>query len=150
MSSRFPFPLFSSPNLPYPLSLRIHTITPWNSESSESDAESDDSEQPTSKPPRRYILQTQSRLSTSKSKPRLKPGVARATLVVAPMTLLSQWCDELERSSKEKGGLRVLMYYGAGRSSGKGLQEEIDAGVDVVVTRYVLSPFLLPFGNGSS
>jgi len=66
------------------------------------------------------------------------------------MTLLSQWCDELERSSKEKGGLRVLMYYGAGRSSGKGLQEEIDAGVDVVVTRYVLSPFLLPFGNGSS
>ena len=80
----------------------------------------------------------------------MKPGVARATLVVAPMTLLSQWCDELERSSKEKGGLRVLMYYGAGRSSGKGLQEEIDAGVDVVVTRYVLSPFLLPFGNGSS
>lgn len=51
------------------------------------------------------------------------------------MTLLSQWCDELERSSKQKGGLRVLMYYGAGRSSAKGLQEEIDSGVDVVVTR---------------
>ncbi|GAA6004576.1 hypothetical protein JCM11491_002156 [Sporobolomyces phaffii] len=116
----------------------IHTNTPWNSDPAEeaSDAESDASEQPVAKP--RFILQTQSRLSKSKqsSKPRLPAGKPRATLVVAPMTLLSQWCDELERSSKQKGGLRVLMYYGAGRSSGKGLQEEIDSGVDVVVTSY--------------
>lgn len=46
------------------------------------------------------------------------------------MTLLSQWCQELQRSSK--GGMNVLMYYGADRTS---IQEEIEGGVEVVVTR---------------
>ncbi|GAA6061262.1 hypothetical protein JCM10212_000703 [Sporobolomyces blumeae] len=132
----------------------LHTITPWNSSEptpqeagpSSADANAEPTLQPPTLNPSRYILktQTQSRLASSSSssktnlvrKPRLEPGTARATLVVAPMTLLSQWCDELERSSTDKGGLRVLMYYGAGRSSAKGLQEEIDSGVDVVVTSY--------------
>lgn len=71
---------------------------------------------------------------SSSKRPRLKSGTPRATLVVAPMTLISQWCDELERSSKG-GELRVLMYYGNKRESGADLQQEIDGGVDVVVTR---------------
>ena len=61
---------------------------------------------------------------------RLGADAPRATLVVAPMTLLSQWCDELERSSKN--GMSVLMYYGNKRTN---VQDEIDDGVQVVVTR---------------
>lgn len=113
-----------------------------------------DSSSPCSQPPK--PSRTQSRLgatflkagpsssSSSSAKPttakrtKLEPGTARATLVVAPMTLLSQWCDELERSSKGKK-MRVLMYYGNKRESGAELAREIDEGVDVVVTRCVLS-----------
>lgn len=76
---------------------------------------------------------------SSSKRPRLKSGTPRATLVVAPMTLISQWCDELERSSKG-GELRVLMYYGNKRESGADLQQEIDGGVDVVVTRCAQCP----------
>ncbi|GAA5863251.1 hypothetical protein JCM1840_002523 [Sporobolomyces johnsonii] len=120
----------------------IHTINPWNSTPSSDEEPSNhdsDSSLEFEKP-----VQAQSRLGATFSKapsssttkrPRLKAGTPRATLVVAPMTLLSQWCDELERSSK-KGKLRVLMYYGAKRGTGKGLQEEIDGGVDVVITSY--------------
>lgn len=50
------------------------------------------------------------------------------------MTLISQWCDELTRTSKG-GRMRVLMYYGNKRESASDLQQEIDEGVDVVVTR---------------
>lgn len=53
------------------------------------------------------------------------------TLIVAPMTLISQWVLELERSSKN--GMNVLMYYGTNRTS---IQDEIDSGVQVVVTSY--------------
>ncbi|GAA5920015.1 hypothetical protein JCM1841_000379 [Sporobolomyces salmonicolor] len=120
----------------------IHTINPWNSVPSSDEEPSNhdsDSSLEFEKP-----VQAQSRLGVDFSKapsssipkrPRLKVGTPRATLVVAPMTLLSQWCDELERSSK-KGKLRVLMYYGAKRGTGKGLQEEIDGGVDVIITSY--------------
>lgn len=89
---------------------------------------------PTRKP---KATQRQSRLGDTgalvpKAASALKAGAPRATLVVAPMTLLSQWCDELQRSSD--GALTVLMYYGADRAS---IQDELDSGVDVVVTRYV-------------
>ncbi|BGP15266.1 DNA helicase rad5 [Rhodosporidiobolus nylandii] len=76
---------------------------------------------------------------TPAKKPKLPPGTPRATLVVAPMTLVGQWCDELERSAKGKGGrgMKVLLHYGPGRLSGDGLVREIEAGgVDVVVTSY--------------
>ena len=55
----------------------------------------------------------------------------RATLVVAPMTLLDQWVQELSRSSKDD--VYVLMYYGNGRTD---LRAEIEAGVSVVVTSF--------------
>lgn len=66
---------------------------------------------------------------------RLAAGAPRATLVIAPMTLLSQWCDELQRSSKD--GMSVLMYYGSNRTN---VQDEIDDGVQVVVTRCASVP----------
>ncbi|GJN89752.1 hypothetical protein Rhopal_002741-T1 [Rhodotorula paludigena] len=133
----------------------LHTNTAWNAQphtddennGAASDGESDSSLDLSTKTKR--PIQTQSRLggtftkssgsasasgSTSK-RPRLKPGTPRATLVVAPMTLLSQWCDELERSSRG-GKMRVLMYYGNKRESGADLLQEIDEGVDVVVTSY--------------
>ncbi|GAA5974575.1 hypothetical protein JCM5350_001200 [Sporobolomyces pararoseus] len=128
----------------------IHTITPWNC-TSETTTSNEDEQPPKReeeeedvkvevKPPR-FILQTQSSKpgsSTTTKRKRLSSGTPRATLVVAPMTLLSQWCDELERSNRvKKGGLKVLMYYGGGRMSGKSLLEEIEQGrADVVVTSY--------------
>lgn len=74
------------------------------------------------------------KLSAVKGKGRAGGGGDRptCTLIVCPMTLLSQWCEELERSSV--GGMNVLMYYGSNRTS---IQDEIDAGVQVVVTSYV-------------
>ncbi|BGP07126.1 DNA helicase rad5 [Rhodotorula toruloides] len=135
----------------------IHTNTAWTavqttddeagSAAAGADSDSDLDLSTTKKP-----IQTQSRLAgggifrksqpssctangSSSKRPRLKSGTPRATLVVAPMTLISQWCDELERSSKG-GELRVLMYYGNKRESGADLQQEIDGGVDVVVTSY--------------
>ncbi|GAA5955129.1 hypothetical protein JCM3765_003203 [Sporobolomyces pararoseus] len=129
----------------------IHTITPWDpTGTGQQIPQQQGEEEEQVKQESRFILQTQSRLSSSSKnsssssstskRPRLPPSTPRATLVVAPMTLLSQWCDELERSSKNNkkkgGGLRVLMYYGSGRMSGKNLLEEIQSGVDVVVTSY--------------
>lgn len=69
-------------------------------------------------------------LAARPKKKALKADAPRATLVVAPMTLMSQWRDELERSSN--GDLSVLMYYGGDRGS---VQDELDSGVDVIVTR---------------
>ncbi|TNY22091.1 SNF2 family N-terminal domain-containing protein [Rhodotorula diobovata] len=139
----------------------IHTNTAWNTQVATGDDKAvdaadggadSDSSSPCSQPPK--PSRTQSRLgatflktgpssssSSSSAKlptakrTKLEPGTARATLVVAPMTLLSQWCDELERSSKGKK-MRVLMYYGNKRESGAELAREIDEGVDVVVTSY--------------
>ncbi|GAA5986669.1 hypothetical protein JCM10908_003851 [Rhodotorula pacifica] len=126
----------------------IHTNTAWNAaDTTTTDESAEDSEEDVKMPAR--TAQTQARLagggifrnSSSKDtsrngrRPPLKAGTPRATLVVAPMTLISQWCDELERSSKG-GRLRVLMYYGNKRESASDLQQEIEEGVDVVVTSY--------------
>jgi len=55
-----------------------------------------------------------------------------ATLVVAPMSLLSQWQSEMERASVP-GTLEVALYYGDGREQ---LAARLQSGVDVVVTSY--------------
>jgi DNA repair protein RAD5 len=59
-----------------------------------------------------------------------------ATLIVAPMSLLGQWKNELERSSKP-GTIKVMIWHGTTRGS---LDSVIDAGgndpVDVVITSY--------------
>ncbi|WFD31325.1 DNA helicase rad5 [Malassezia sp. CBS 17886] len=60
-------------------------------------------------------------------------GATKATLVVAPMSLLSQWQSELERASAP-GTLTVQLYYGDAREQ---LARQLEqGGVDVVVTSY--------------
>ncbi|PKI83952.1 DNA helicase rad5 [Malassezia vespertilionis] len=60
-------------------------------------------------------------------------GKSCATLVVAPMSLLSQWKSELERASVP-GSLRVLLYYGDAREQLACALHE--SRVDVVITSY--------------
>lgn len=62
-----------------------------------------------------------------------KPSKSHATLVVAPMSLLSQWQSELERASRP-GTLAVHVYYGEGRDQ---LAAALDQQrVEVVITSY--------------
>ena len=60
-----------------------------------------------------------------------------ATLVVAPTSLLSQWSDELERSSVP-GSVRVVVWHGQNRLDLDGLEAEDDSdtGIPVVITSY--------------
>jgi hypothetical protein len=144
----------------------IHTTTPHTAISSADeaspsdddmkvDSDSGDDRKPALKQREKKVAvtkpgQTQSRLGghdgklaskpSGKGKAKLGAKTPRATLVVAPMTLLSQWCDELERSSKD--GMDVLQYYGNKRTN---VQEAIDEGTQVVVTRWVLFLPLLRF-----
>ncbi|KAI5069906.1 hypothetical protein GOP47_0014249 [Adiantum capillus-veneris] len=53
------------------------------------------------------------------------------TLIVCPMTLLSQWKTEIETHSKE-GALSVYAHYGAGRTK----DPHVLLGYDVVITTY--------------
>lgn len=113
--------------------------------SSSSDSESDDgawsqaSDEPFVPSPTRATQKNihQSRLAfggTSTSairKPNMAKSKPKATLVVCPMTLLAQWRDELKRCDK---GLRVHVYYGTNRTD---LEDELEDGADVVVTRCV-------------
>jgi DNA repair protein RAD5 len=60
-----------------------------------------------------------------------------ATLVVAPTSLLSQWSDELERSSVS-GTVRVIVWHGQNRLDLDGLETEDDSdtSVPIVITSY--------------
>lgn len=59
-----------------------------------------------------------------------------ATLIVAPLTLLSQWKSELERSSK-KGTLKAYIYHGTARADLEALVNcEEDHVINVVITSY--------------
>lgn len=55
----------------------------------------------------------------------------RATLVIAPTSLLSQWASELQRASK-KGTLTVMVWHGTNRAN---LEANIN-GIDVLITSY--------------
>lgn len=82
------------------------------------------------RPPRRAGLQ-QARLSFGAA-PR-RSHRTPATLVVAPMSLLSQWRAELERAS-HPGTLKVALYYGEQREQWRA---QVSTGhVDVVITSY--------------
>lgn len=59
-------------------------------------------------------------------------GRKAATLVVAPTSLLTQWKDELRRTSKDR--LSVLVYNDQKDISH--LADELDGGVDVVIVSY--------------
>ncbi|SCV70982.1 BQ2448_3744 [Microbotryum intermedium] len=117
----------------------IHTSTPFDKDPDASDGEDSTSEQSDEdEVPVRRLGATQTRLgvgghlTTAHAKGRQQgKRRPRATLVVAPMTLLNQWVRELEKCSRD--GMQVLQYYGQSRSR---VQEQIDAGVEVVVTSY--------------
>lgn len=57
-----------------------------------------------------------------------------ATLIVAPTSLLNQWSEELQRSSKP-GALKILVWHGQNRLDLEAAVEKED-GVDVVITSY--------------
>ncbi|KAG8919048.1 DNA helicase rad5 [Tulasnella sp. 408] len=59
-----------------------------------------------------------------------------ATLIVAPLTLLSQWKSELERSSK-KGTLKAYIYHGNARADLEALvNSEEDGVINVIIASY--------------
>lgn len=87
--------------------------------------------EPDSASPERSSGLRQASLAASFGKARRQSGPARATLVVAPMSLLSQWRDELLRASKP-GTLSVSLYYGDTREQ---LSTRVETD-DVVVTSY--------------
>ncbi|PSS29648.1 hypothetical protein PHLCEN_2v2796 [Hermanssonia centrifuga] len=69
----------------------------------------------------------------SAKKPKTSKGPS-ATLIVAPTSLLSQWSEELQRSSKP-GTLKVLVWHGQNRLDLESAVAQ-DDGVDVVITSY--------------
>lgn len=58
-------------------------------------------------------------------------SACRATLVIAPTSLISQWASELQRASKP-GTLSVMVWHGTNRAT---LEADID-GLDVLITSY--------------
>ena len=60
--------------------------------------------------------------------------LSRATLIVAPASLLDQWCTELQRSS-EKGALNVLVWHGQNRDDLESMIDTTDES-DVIITSY--------------
>ena len=69
---------------------------------------------------------------TQSSKP------ASATLIVAPTSLLNQWQEELQRSSKP-GALKVFVWHGQNRADLETLiqdDEDDDKAIKVVITSY--------------
>jgi DNA repair protein RAD5 len=59
---------------------------------------------------------------------------SRATLIVAPASLLDQWSSELQRSS-QRGTVNVIVWHGQGRNDLQSLIDADDA-IDVVITSY--------------
>jgi hypothetical protein len=70
-----------------------------------------------------------------KGKGKAKPERPSATLIVAPTSLLSQWAEELARSSKP-GTMKVLVWHGQNRLDLGGLRSAEDGPLNIVITSY--------------
>jgi SWI/SNF-related matrix-associated actin-dependent regulator of chromatin subfamily A3 len=62
-----------------------------------------------------------------------KPGVSGATLILAPLSVMSNWSSQMERHVKKKHALHVLIYHGAKREL---LNNTTIGKYDVVITTY--------------
>ena len=84
-------------------------------------------------PNKRRQLRLDSNFRVAKDDPN-RPSIGpSATLIVAPTSLLSQWSEELRRSSKDDT-LKVLVWHGQNRLD---LEAMVDQnGVPVVITSY--------------
>lgn len=107
-----------------------------------SDPEPPDSTSRTSKRKQQRLDFRNRTKQSSSSRPSPTPSSGpSATLIVAPTSLLTQWHDELLRSSKDDT-LKVLVWHGSNRldlESAVELGEGKDGkkrGVDIVVTSY--------------
>ena len=59
---------------------------------------------------------------------------SRATLIVAPASLLDQWSTELQRSS-QKGTVNAIVWHGQSRDDLQSMID-VDDAIDVVITSY--------------
>ncbi|KDQ12067.1 hypothetical protein BOTBODRAFT_57119 [Botryobasidium botryosum FD-172 SS1] len=89
--------------------------------------------QPTKSEPKQIRLDSNFRIA--KNAGDLSSRGPSATLVVAPMSLLSQWKSELERASKP-GTIRVMLWYGNSRGSLSSELDLADGLINVVITSY--------------
>lgn len=86
---------------------------------------------PTKKRPQQSALNFKSRKHKKDAQ-----SSPRATLLVAPLSLLSQWKAELERSS-QKGTIQVHIYHGTSKVDLDTLLDEVDADqILVVITSF--------------
>ena len=85
---------------------------------------------------KRRQLKLNSAFRVTNQQPQRQRRGPAATLIVAPTSLLSQWAEELQRSSKP-GTLRVLVWHGQNRLD---LDAAVDSdgqgATDVVITSY--------------
>ncbi|CAO1633738.1 unnamed protein product [Sympodiomycopsis kandeliae] len=100
-----------------------------NDDQDDNDAD-DRSRQVEQKGPRQTSLAS---AFASSSRDKRRPSAGRATLVIAPMSLVGQWVSEMEKASKP-GSLTAMLYYAEGKADLVGRLE--GGSVDVVVTSY--------------
>ena len=62
-------------------------------------------------------------------------GSPGTTLIVAPLSVMSNWSQQIERHVKEEHSLKVLTYHGGNRNR-KGMTAKQFAEYDVVITTY--------------
>jgi SWI/SNF-related matrix-associated actin-dependent regulator of chromatin subfamily A3 len=61
------------------------------------------------------------------------PGMSGATLILAPLSVMSNWSSQMEKHIKRKHALRILTYHGAKREL---LNKDTISNYDVVITTY--------------
>ncbi|KZT62310.1 hypothetical protein CALCODRAFT_426276 [Calocera cornea HHB12733] len=99
-----------------------------------------DNAQTNGKPKKKQLTLDSSFRAVPRKPTKSKTHGPSATLIVAPMSLLTQWQSELKRSSA-KNTLKVLVFHGDSRGDLEALtaidsDEDGTAGVDVVITSY--------------
>ncbi|MBN3326808.1 HLTF factor, partial [Atractosteus spatula] len=95
-------------------------------------------ERPRTKAPKKGVPKTSFKGSVTETK------VARATLIICPLSVLSNWMDQFEQHVRADVSLNVYLYYGSDRSR----DASFLAKQDVVLTTYnVLS---VDYGNKNS